>query len=518
MSGSRGKTVLAILAAVLLAGPGAFSPPAAQAQIKNLNIGIGIDADTLNPQEHTTTLPMNISDLIHDNLFFATPDGKLEPRLATDYKVSEDGLTVTLKLRQGVKFSDGTPYDAKAQKLTIDRGLDPKLKVPLRSYISMIQECVVVDDYTIQLKLKYPFAPLIPTFSVTILSPISPKAIEQFGEDVRQKPVGAGPYVLKEWVKGDRIVLTRNENYWGPKPTVEQLTYRIVPEVATREAMLRAGQIDVCYKPSPANVAALKADSSLTVEMPLSTRTIFMALRGDRPLMKNKLVRQALNYAVDKKTIVKRILFDTAEPMDGTVSPLMFGYAKMESQYEYNPEKAKELLKQANWDFNQVVKIGSPQGRYLFDKEVAEAIQAQFQAIGVKTELRVADWPTFIAAVYLPLERSEWDMVFLGWGPIILDADAALYAQFTSAVYPPKGLGSAFYTNPEYDKILEESRTEQNLEKRKALLAKGSKIVWDDCPWIWLHVEKFVIAYSAKIKGMIVTPTERFYPGYITMK
>jgi peptide/nickel transport system substrate-binding protein len=488
------------------------------AQIKNLTIGIGIDADTLNPQEQTTTLIQNICDLIFDNLFFATPEGKLEPRLATEYKTSADGLTWTIKLRPGVKFSDGTPLDAKAVKLTFDRALDPKLKVPLRFAITMVKECVVVDDHTIELKLHYPFAPLAQTLAMTLVSPISPKALEKYGEEVRQNPVGAGPYMLKEWVKGDRIVLVRNENYWGPKPTVEQLTFKVVPEVATREAMLRSGQIDICYKPSPANVAALKADPNLKVEMPLSTRTIFMALRCDRPLMKNKLVRQAFNYAVDKKAIVKKILFDTAEVMDGTVSPILFGYAKMESQYDYNPEKARELLRKAGWDFNQVVKMGSPQGRYLFDTQVAEAIQAQLQAIGVKTELRVMDWPTYMSTVYKPLEQSEFDMVLLGWGPLIMDADMALYGQFTTAVYPPKGLGSAFYSNPEYDAIMEKSRLEQDPAKRKELLVQASKIIWDDCPWLWLHIEKFVIAYTKKIEGLIVTPTEKFYPQYVTMK
>lgn len=492
-------------------------PGQAKAEIKNLNIGIGIDADTLNPQEQTTTLIQNICDLIYDTLFFARPDGTLEPRLATEYKASPDGLIWTIKLRQGVKFSDGSPLDAKAMKLTFDRALDPKLKVPLRFAITMIKECVVVDDHTIELRLQYPFAPLAQTLAMTLVSPISPAALEKYGEDVRQHPVGAGPYILKEWVKGDRIVLVRNENYWGKKPTVEQLTFKIVPEVATREAMLRSGQIDICYKPSPANVAALKADPNIKVEMPLSTRTIFMALRCDRPLMKNKLVRQAFNYAVDKKAIVKKILFDTAEPMDGTVAPILFGYAKMEPQYDYNPEKAKELLKKANWDFNQVVKIGSPQGRYLFDTQVAEAIQAQLQAIGVKTELRVMDWPTYMSTVYKPLEQSEFDMVLLGWGPLIMDADMALYGQFTTAVYPPKGLGSAFYSNPQYDEIMEKSRLEQDPSKRKELLIEASKIIWDDCPWLWLHIEKFVIAYSSKIQGMIVTPTEKFYPQYVTM-
>ncbi len=191
------------------------------------------------------------------------------------------------------------------------------LRVPLRFAITCVKECVVVDDSTVQLKLKYPFAPMDQTLSMVVAATISPAAIEKYGDDVRNNPVGAGPFKLSEWVKGDRIVLVRNDDYWGPKATVEKIIWKVVPDVSTREAMLRAGQIDICYKPSPANVVALKADPKIKVDMPLDTRTIFMALRGDRPALKDKRVRQAFNYAVDKKAIVKKILFDTAQPMEG---------------------------------------------------------------------------------------------------------------------------------------------------------------------------------------------------------
>jgi len=496
---------------------GVYSPMGAQAQIKQLTIGIGIDADSLNPQEQTTTLIQNMCALLYDTYMYLTPDGKLEPRLVTKYEVSPDGLTWTLHLRQGVKFSDGTPFNAKAMKLSLDRALDPKLKVPLRFAMTMLKECVAVDDYTVQFKLSFPFAPLDQTLSLVVGATISPAAIEKYGEDVRNHPVGAGPYKLSEWVKGDRIVMVRNDDYWGPKATVEKIIWKIVPDVSTREAMLRTGQIDICYKPSPANVAALKADPKIKVEMPLDTRTIFMALRGDRPALKDKRVRQALNYAVDKKAIVKKILFDTAEPMEGATSPMLFGYAKMEPQYDYNPDKAKQLLKEANFDFSQTLRIASPQGRYLFDTQVAEAVLAYIQAIGVKAELRVYDWPTYMAAVYV-VDKPEMDISLLGWGPLIMDADMALYGQLTTSVYPPKGLGSAFYSNPEFDKIMEQSRLEQNPEKRKALLVQAARIAWEDCPWLWLHVEKFLIAYNSKIGNMPVTPTELFFPTYITMK
>jgi len=456
--------------------------------------------------------------MMYDSLFYQTPDVKMEPRLATKYEVSKDGLTYTVRLRKGVKFSDGTPFNAQAMKLTFDRALNPKMRVPLRFLITMIKEVTVVDDYTIQLKLKFPYAPMAPTLSLYLVAPISPAAIEKYGKDVRRNPVGTGPYVLKKWVAGERIVLVRNENYYGRRPTVAKLTYIIVPETATREAMLRAGQIDICYKPLTSNVAALKVDPKITVEMPLDTRVVYMGMNCQKGVTKNKLVRHAFNYAVDKKAICKKLLFDCGQPMDAPFSSMLWGYTRMDHRYDYNPEKARALLKKANFPFDQVVHMRTPHGRLLADKQVSEAIQAYLQAIGVKVELRTYDWPTYIAGVTKPLDKTELELFLLAWGPLFLDADFALSGQFTCAVNPPKGLGSAFYCNPEFDKIMKASREEQDPAKRKELLFKASKIVWDDCPWIWLHNEKFVIAYSSKIKGMVVTNTEMFYPTYVTIQ
>jgi peptide/nickel transport system substrate-binding protein len=507
------------LISVLIAMVGlCITPMNAQAEIEELIIGIGIDADTLLPYDQTTTLMQNMADLLYDSFLYQDPEGNLHPRLATGYEVSADGLTYTIHLREGVKFSDGADFNADAVKQAWDNVLDPKARVPLRFAVGMVKECAKVDDHTVELKLKFAFAPLAPTIAMSLVSPISPAALKKYGDNIRENPVGAGPYVLSKWVKGDRIEMVRNENYWGEKPTVAKIIWKIVPEAATREAMLRAGQIHVCYKPLPSNVAALKADPNVTVEMPLDTRTIFMGLNCQKGVTTNKKVRQAFNYAVDKKAIVKKILFGTAEPMDGPVSPKVFGYTKMAHQYDYNPEKAKQLLKEANFDFSKTVQMRTPQGRYLFDRQVSEAIQAYLQAIGVKAELRTYDWPTYIAGLLKPIEESELEVFLLGWGPLILDADMGLYGQFTCEVNPPKGLGAAFYCNPEYDKIMKASREEQNPDKRLELLKQASEIVWDDAPWMWLHVEKFVIAYSSKIQGMVVTPTEKFYPHYITMK
>jgi peptide/nickel transport system substrate-binding protein len=516
INGSMKRLVfVSMLIAVLGLG---LIPIKAHAEIKELIIGIGVDADTLLPYDQTTTLMQNMADLIYDSYFYQDPEGKIHPRLASKYDVSSDGLTYTIHLRKGVKFSDGTDFNADAVKRAWDNIFNPKARVPLRFAVGMVKDCVKIDDSTLELKLKYPFAPLAPTLAMSLTSPISPAALEKYGDDIRQHPTGAGPYVLQEWVKGDRIVMVRNENYWGEKPTVAKIIWKVVPEAATREAMLRAGQIHICYKPLPSNVAALKADPNVTVEMPLDTRTIFMGLNCQKGVTTDKNVRLAFNYAVDKKAIVKKILFGTAEPMEGPVSPKVFGYFKMDHQYDYNPEKAKQLLKEADFDFSKTVKMRTPNGRYLFDKQVSEAVQAYLQAIGVKVELRTYDWPTYVAGLLKPIEETELEVFLLGWGPLILDADMGLYGQFTCEVNPPKGLGAAFYCNAEYDRVMKASREAQDPQKRLALLKQASEIVWADSPWMWLHVEKFVIAYSSKITGMVVTPTEKFYPHYITMQ
>ena len=270
-----------------------ITPAYAGKEIEKLNIGIGIDITTLNPQEQNTSVPMNMCALVYDPLFYQKEDSSLEPRLATGYDVSMDGLTYTLHLRKGVRFSDGTQFNAHAVKLMFDRALDKKLRVPLRFTFTMIDTTKVIDDYTVVIKLKYAWSPFAASLSEALKGIMSPAAIEKYGENVRQNPVGAGPYKLLEWVRGDHITFIRNDDYWGPKPTTKKLVYKIIPEPATREAMLRTGEIDICYKPTPTNVPALQADPNIMVEMPVDTRVIFMAMNCKKGVTTDKRVRQA---------------------------------------------------------------------------------------------------------------------------------------------------------------------------------------------------------------------------------
>ena len=513
--GTQGKWAVVVVGVVLALFLGLMSGPALAKDIKELKIGIGIDADTLNPFEITTAIPSNISELIYDKMMMPAPGGKLEPNMAREWSVTPDGLTWTVKLNKGIQFSDGTPLNSQALKFNFGLVQNPKVRMPFRFLFAPIKEVTAVDDYTVQYHLKTPFAPFAQLLS--IMGMVSPKAAQPYdGNKLSRNPVGAGPYKLAEWVKGERIVLVRNEHYWGKKPTVEKIVFMIVPETATRVAMLRSGQLDIAYSPTPADVPALEADPNIKVFRPLSTRMMFVGMNTQKGLTKDKRIRQAFNYAVDKKTITEKILFKVAKPLDAPLPPSIFGHATMAHQYDYNPAKAKALLKEANFPKDAVIKMITPTGRYTYDKQVAEAVQAYLADIGVKVELRTYDWPTFMGITMQPLDKTELQLYLVGWGFPYYDADAYLLMYFSSFVQPPKGLGATFYTNPEYDKLVGMARAIMVPAKRLELYKKASTMLWEDAAAIWLYVEPFSIAYQAKLKGLEALPNERMYPTYMT--
>ena len=506
--------VVAMVCAIVLA-LGLTAGPGYAKEVEVLRIGIGIDPDTLNPLELTTAIPANIAELIHDRLLVPGPGGKFVPNLVTEWSVSEDGKVYTLKLREGVKFTDGTSFNADTLKKNLELMQNPKIRVPLRFIFAAIDHLEVIDDYNVKYHLKAPFAPFVSV--LTVMMPMSQKAVEPYdGQKMSQHPVGVGPFKLTEWVKGERIVLERNDDYWGKKPTVKKVVYQIVPETATRVAMLRAGQLDVIYSPTPADMPALDADPNIEMVKPLSTRMIFVGMNTQKGLTKDKLVRQAFNYAVDKETITQKILFGVAKPLDAPLPPSIFGYVKMANQYKYDPEKAKALLKQANFPKDAVVKLITPTGRYTYDKQVAEAVQAYLADIGVKAELRTYDWPTYMGITTKPLDKTEVEMYLIGWGWPIYDADPYYLIYFSSFVHPPKGLNTTFYKNPEYDKLVGYARTLMDPAKRAAVYAKAGAMLWDDAAAVWMYVEPYAIAYQKKFKGFDIQPNERSYPTYVT--
>ena len=240
---------------------------------------MGVDLDTVDPAQMTTTTVANMVDYVAETLTLLGPDGKVSPWLAESWTLSPDGLTYTFKLRKGVVFHDGTPFDAKAVKWNFDRLKDTQVRVPIRAPFP-IKETDVVDASTVKVTLTRPSAPFISALSWTTSALVSPASVDKQGNEYKNivHTVGTGPYVFKERKKGESFTVTLNDKYWGKKPTYDTVVFRIVPEAATRESLILAGQVDLIVLPPIADLPALQRNPALKVLLAPSDRTIFISL------------------------------------------------------------------------------------------------------------------------------------------------------------------------------------------------------------------------------------------------
>ncbi|MGH3587888.1 MAG: ABC transporter substrate-binding protein, partial [Pseudonocardia sp.] len=294
---------------------------------------------------------------------------------------------------------------------------------------------------------------------------------------------------------------------WGEKPYYDTVEFRIVPEAATRESLLLAGQVDMIILPPVSDLAALRNNPEVNVILGESDRSIYIALDNQDPLLSNPQVRQALNYAVDKQAIVDSVLFGAAQVMDAPMSSALFGYCATGS-YPYDPERARQMLAAAGAQ-GATLELLTPSGRYVQDQQASEAIAGYLREVGLNVSVSTSDWGAFLGRVNAPHSENTVDMHLLGWAPGILDADQQMQ-QFRTATHPPTGLGTAFYTNPRVEELLAQADTEIDKGAREQQYCEASKIIWEEAPWIFLWTQSFPVVHSVDVTGIATTPTEKF--------
>lgn len=481
------------------------------AHAATFRIAIGIDPDTLDPVGTTTTTAGNVVDYVAETLTRLEPSGKVVPHLAESWTTSPNGREYTFKLRQGVTFHDGTPFDAAAVKWNLDRVADPNVKVPIRNPYP-IEKTEVVDTQTVKVTLKHPFAPFVAGLSWTTSALVSPEGAKKAGNDYQTYPniVGTGPYTLGERKRGESITLNQFPKYWGLKPHYDTVVVRIVPEAATRESLILAGQVDLVILPPIADIPALQKNGNVKVLLAPSDRTIFIAINTNR--IKDRRVRQAINHAVDKAAIVKNVLFDAADVMNAPMAPSLFGYCKV-GEYSFDPQRAKQLLREAGVPSGTQIQLLHPTGRYVQDRESAQAVAGYLREVGLDAQLSTTDWPTYIKTIMTPPETNTTALHMLGWAPAFLDASQQM-AQFISSQHPPKALATSFYSSPEVDRLAAAAEQETDAKKREDLYCQLSKQIWEDAPWIFLWVQRFPIVHSAKVTNVESLPNEKFQALY----
>jgi peptide/nickel transport system substrate-binding protein len=427
---------------------------------------------------------------------------------------------LTFTLRTGVRFSDGALFDANAVKTSIDRALDPASVCPdCQAMKPAVKSVDAVDSMRVRFTMNQPLAAdvFLGLLSQATFGILSPRVIQKSSPEYarQEQPVGTGPYVLQDRVAGDHVTLRRNDDYWGRRPTYAEQVFKIVPDAATREALVRSGQAQVVLLPPISDLPSLQKDPTVKTLLAPGDRVIFFAINTvdkQQPLLQRADVRQALNYAINRDAIVKSTLFGAAVPMNAPVAPSLFGYCA-QAPYKYDPDLARSMLARAGAT-NLPISLIAPTGRYIQDYQAAQNVANDLRAVGVNVQgPRTMDWPSYVGTINVVANRTTVDMHLLGWAPAFLDASPAM-AMFDPGQQPPRGLATAYYDNPTVTGLIAKAQVESNRDARAQEYCDAEKQVWSDAPWLFLWVQKFPIVYSAQVTGIGSMPSESFYTVY----
>ena len=489
-------------------------PAAAQTPPNVLIVGQIAEPKSLDPQAVTATNDFRILINIYDGLVrFKKGTLEVEPALAKSWTISDDGKTYTFKLRAGVKFQDGTPFDADAVKFTFDRMLKDDHPFhdtgpfPLAFFFSTVDTVTAKDATTVEFKLKEPFAPFLSNLAYPTGLIVSPAAVKKYGKDFGRHPVGTGAFRFEEWDPNAKVVVSKNADYWDGAPQLDAVVFRPIADANTRVAEMLSGGVDLMVEVPPDNLKTFQGDSGFTVYEQAGPHLWFLILNTKEGPFSDKRVRQAVNYAINKKALVDDVLQGTADIAAGPIPPA-FGWANDGSTkpYPYDPKKAKALLHEAGAEgANLTFYVAEGGSGMLEPVAMATAIQADLKAVGLNARIETYEWNTFLSNVN-PGLKGKADMAEMAW--MTNDPDTLPFLALRSDAMPDKGgFNSGYYSNPEVDKLLTEARRTTDQTKRGALYEKVQRIVHDDAPWAFIANWKQNAVSTAAVQGFALEPS-----------
>ncbi|MGQ9598769.1 MAG: ABC transporter substrate-binding protein [Anaerolineae bacterium] len=504
--------------------PTAVAPTAAQpAQIPQggtIIVGLQAEPTSLDSQQISDYNSHRASYNIFDRLLeFKDESTEVEPGLAESWEISADGLVYTLHLRKGVKFHDGTDFNAEAVKFNLERQFDPNHPYhdtgdfPYAEFTwGMVEKVEVVDEWTVNITLKEIFAPFLNHLAMHPASMDSPEAIKKLGRDFSLQPVGSGPFKFVSWTPGVEVVLEKNPDYWGKLPNIDRVIFRPIIEDQSRLTELEAGGVNFIVNIPPDELARLKQDPRFTVVEQPGMHTWWVAFNHTRDPYKDTRVRQAMNYAVNKQAIVDNILKGTGLLAINPLPPVVWSYTDELQRYDYNPEKAKQLLAEAGYPNGFSCVFWVPESGSGMQQPVAmgTAIQADLKAVGIDCKIETFEWGTYLDKVIVPPEKAEYDLMEMSWIGDNGDPDNHLYILLSGEQWPPAGFNMGYYKNEQVDALLREARTTLDRAKRTELYIQAQKLIAEDPPWIMIDHETQIVVTDNKIKNFKLHPTGPF--------
>lgn len=471
---------------------------------KDIVVAGSAEPSTMDPHDTNDTVAYSIQKTMLEGLFGFDKDMKVVPVLAESYTANDSATEFTIKLRKGVKFQDGTDFNAAAAKVNLDRLADQTQKLKRNTLFNMVSKTDIVDDYTIKITLKAPFGAMINTLAHPAGMMISPKALKEYGKEVSKHPVGTGAYTFKEWIPGTKLTVVKNDKYWGTPAQYNSITFKTVKEDGSRVAMLQTGEADFIYPVPTMQVEKLKTDKNVKIQQSPSIIVRYVSMNVNKKPFNDLKVRQALNYAIDKKAFAQVVFNGFADPLKSVIAPNTQFYSE-QKQYDYNIEKAKQLLKEAGYPDGFKTTLWSANNSTAV--KVDEFIQQQLAKVGVTVSVVPQEQAALSNKLFgTPIDKSEVELYYGGWSPSTGDADWGIRPLLAQEALPPASYNTAYYVNKESDSFIKAALQTSDSKLRADAYAKAQKMLWDDAPWVFLTTDVNISASRSNISGIAVLP------------
>ena len=459
------------LALVLAATLAVAAPAFAQGELR---VAIPWTPENLDPTMNLSSIRAQVGVSLFDSLLGRDAEGKIVGELAESWRALDD-RTWQFKLRRAVVFHNSEPFNAEAVRFTFQRVLNPEQKSPNRATVSEVDRVDMVDDLTVNLVLRSPYAPFLARLIDFPMVP--PKyTAEKGNQGLALRPVGTGPFRFVELVKDDHMVVEAFDKHWRGQPRIRKIVYKPIPEPFTRAAALRNGEVDLITTVPPNIARELDKVAGIRVHRVPSTWQVYLGLNAFKRPLSDVRVRQALNYATDVDAIIKNVMDGNGRRLEGPFTPNVFGFDPAVKGYAPDSARARRLLAEAGYPDGLEVTLDAPAGRYQGDKEIAEALGGQWQKAGFRPKVQVAEWGAYFKKY---LGKQMQDAYLLGLGGPMQDADE-LYNLVSS-----KGRG-LYYKNEKVDELFDQGRATSDPARRRRIYADLARVMVEDATWVFL--------------------------------
>lgn len=466
---------------------------------KVLKMGIGVDPDGLDPQRTAAAATLEITANLYDTLVEVTVDGDIIPALAKSWDVSEDGLTLTFTLQDGVTFSNGNPCDANACVASFERLLDPA-SPKISQYSGYTFEAL--DKTTLAVHTKTLNVSALSDFAYAWAAVVDVTA----GEKLSSQPVGTGPYKLDVWTPQQKVVLVRNEKYWGQKPDIDRIEFTVLPDSTSQLVSLRKGEIDLLMGTSE-QVEALQDDTTFQFIQAPQNGVQLMAMNSENKALADVRVRKAINYAVNKQELIDSVWWGQGIAIGSHYPVMLKGYIDCSNTYPYDPEKAKTLLKEAGYENGLTLNMRLPKDYQMY-VDAGQIIADALKKVGITCKVEILEWAAWLDEVYT---GRKYDLTVVGHtgrlDPITL---LARYESTSSENYMN-------FSNEELDKMLAQYRTELDEEKRIAIVQDIETLLAQEVPALYIQDPITTYIAAQKVQGFAMYPIDIYQFKYVTL-